>query len=123
MGSHETMILMVEDDADVHLVVREFLGLPGHRAKLLSALTVEEGIKHFRAHREQISLIILDASLTRYVRRIDTLPILAEIKASGFPRPVISSSSDRELREQMCTLGCTDAVEKGNLLILLRQHL
>jgi DNA-binding response OmpR family regulator len=123
MGSHETMILMVEDDADVHLVVREFLDLPGHRAELLSAFTLDEGVEIFRAHRERLALIILDACLTPYVLRIDTLSLLEEIKASGFQGPVISSSSDRGLRKQMCELGCTAGVDKGELLNVLRLHL
>ncbi len=123
MGGHEAIILMVEDDADMHLVVREFLDLPDHRAELLSALTLDEGVKIFRANRKRLTLIILDACLTPYAHRIDTLSLIEEIMASGFQGPVISSSSDRGLRKQMCEHGCTVAVEKSELLNLLRQYL
>jgi DNA-binding NtrC family response regulator len=120
MDSSSALVLMVEDDKDIHLLVREFYG---SRLKLLSALTVEEGLVHFRAHRERLKLIILDASLIQRVREIHTLPILTEIKASNFRGPVISSTSDRELRMQMRALGCTAAIEKCDLLTLMSKYL
>ncbi len=120
MGSSDRLVLMVEDDEDVHLLIREVFN---HRLKLLSALTAEQGILHFRAHHDRLTLIILDASLTRYVRAIETLPVLNEIKASNFRGPVISSSNDHELRAQMCALGCTAGVEKSHLLSVLGQYL
>lgn len=123
MDESDKLILMVDDNADVHLCLREYLGIREHRVKLLSAHTLEQGVTLFRTHQRQLTFIILDGCLTPYGRDIDTLSLLEEIKASGYGGPVIASSSDRRMRDEMCMLGCTSAVEKGDLVKYLRQYL
>lgn len=123
MNDRPVLVLMVEDSADIHQAIREYISMWGDHILLLSALTLEEGCRLFREHREHLTLIILDACLTPRALRIDTLSLLEEITASGFQGPVISSSSDRDLRQQMRAHGCTDATDKADLLSILRHYL
>lgn len=123
MDEANKLILMVEDSADVHLCLREYLGIRYHHVVLLSALTLEEGVTLFRTHHQRLTFIILDGCLTPRGKDIDTLSLLVEIKASGFGGPIITSSSDRKMRDEMRAQGCTSAVEKSQLLNVLHQYL
>jgi len=114
------LVLMVEDNKNVHQLL-EF-GLRAHQDKylLISAHTLESGQKLFRKYREHIHVVILDASLDPRCE-LDTIPLLEEIVASDFTGAIIASSSSRAHRQTMMRSGCTRDCEKSRLIDLLKE--
>ncbi len=106
-------VLLVEDSADIQLAVREVLSVQQRTVELLSALTLAEGADLYRAHCAELFAIAMDGCVES--NQLDTLPLIRTIRDSGFPGPIIATSSNDAFIPRMMDAGCTHFAKKWDL--------
>ena len=88
---------------------------------LIEASTLDEARERFFEHRESLAAIALDACL--HGDEPDTLPLLAEMRASDFQGPIIACSSSPDYRQELMKAGCDFESSKEKLPKLLKKLL
>ena len=110
MGEDKKIILLIEDDRmtiDIVMMMTE-----DENFELISARTLKEA----EAVTEDVSLydlIFLDGSLGANAE-LDTLPILAKIKATGFNKPIIAISNSHN--DKLVRAGADHGVSKDRII-------
>lgn len=99
-------VLLVEDDAFCRKAFQRMCEAYG--IKTIVASTLAEGRALFQQHGPILDAIILDGAVD--APSLDSLPLIAEIVASGFRNPIIAASSNEDDQKTMCTHGCTHLV-------------
>jgi PAS domain S-box-containing protein len=83
---HGETILLVDDEDTVLKVMRRSLEKSGYR--VLPARDGEEGLEAFRAHRDEIHLVITDMAMPK----MDGMQLVEEIRKTGSEVPIICTS-------------------------------
>ncbi len=108
-----TTVLLIEDDDLLCRAFKRSLELRG--VTTIQASSVEEGQRLFHAHRDSLDAIVMDGCLNS--PNLNTLPLIKEIKDSGFAQPIIAASGDPKNRRIMMAHGCTHAVDDKTEII------
>ncbi|MFA6463761.1 MAG: hypothetical protein WCV55_02020 [Candidatus Paceibacterota bacterium] len=120
-------ILIVDDDEAVLQFLSIFFaeGELSGTYQLLQAVNCKDAIELFKKNQNDIVAVCLDASLIRSnPRKVDTYPVLNEVKLHNFKGPIITMSSDPFLQMEMCKAGCTHSVKmKTDVMDILEELL
>jgi len=105
------MLLIVEDDMDWGEAY--ILKCPGHITPLV-ARTIRQGRLLFHKHASEITAIIMDGCVPG--GELNTIPLIREIRDSGYAGLLIAASSNSHYTEQMVAAGCDRSFsDKGEL--------
>lgn len=97
-------VLIIEDDPDQALLMIRTLTKAGIKVVTASSLLGAESV--FDELQGMIELVILDACLNPR-KEIDTYHLLSKMLAAGFTGPIVASSSNGALNEQLMNAGAT----------------
>lgn len=110
-------ILSIEDDITTQSLYIELLK---GKAIVLTAYTVEDGLRLFREHPD-IRIVVMDGIVPNM--GMLTYTLTDEIRKSGFAGPMIVSSSDQRMREVLTAYGCDRVANKADVPDLVRSLL
>ncbi len=109
-------ILMVEDDLSIaRSFARNCEAEFGNKVELLHVSKLRDAEDVFRKRKDELAAILMDGCVETRGDHADTLPLLREIKASGFAGPVIANSLAESNRRLMLEAGATHWSDKTEL--------
>jgi len=112
------VVLLVEDDISRLDYYANTITRNSPRAEILKASTLEEAKQHFAHHFrgvKPISIIVMDGCMNKKSEP-DTLPLITEIRNTGFTGPMIAASGSESIKERMMAAGCNHSVEHKGLV-------
>jgi CheY-like chemotaxis protein len=105
-------ILIVEDNKELQALFKAQLESYGHA--VLQAFCVVEAQAHFRLHRDEIVLIILDGYMSPDDQVRTTLQLIETLRHYyEFKGPMIAASNDPTMREDQMAAGCDHAIRQN----------
>ncbi len=105
-------ILIVEDNKELQALFKAQLESHGHG--VLQAFCVVEAQMHFRLHRDEIVLIILDGYMNPDDQVRTTLQLIETLRDYyEFKGPMIAASNDPTMREDQMAAGCDYAIRQN----------
>lgn len=110
-------ILILEREEMIQMLYSR--SLQGH--ELLHANNLEEAETLFRANHQTIDVIVVNGCVEHADKELDTGPFIQKVIASGFKGPIVATSSNEGVRQDMLKAGCTHECEKHKLVNLLKQ--
>ncbi len=107
-------ILIVEDSQSLQATWSQSLANSSKRIQLLQALTLEKAFSLYDEHKRDIHIIFLDGCVPG--SKLNTVPFISHVKASGFSGSLRTMSSDDYYQREMMAAGCTGRIEKLEVL-------
>lgn len=105
-------ILIVEDDKGLQDIFKMRLEFEGHT--VLQAFCVVEAQMHFRSHRDEIELIIVDGYMNPDDQVRTTLGLIETLRDYfEFKGPMIAASNDPTMREDQMAAGCDHVIRQN----------
>jgi hypothetical protein len=110
-------LLVVEDDVVMQkLYERQF-----NKRDLFQAYNLEQARKLFVVDPEAFDVVVVDGCVENVGKTCDTEPFIQEVIASGFKGPIVATSGDEFVRQDMLKMGCTHECEKHELVNKLKE--
>ncbi len=91
---HQGLILLIDDEAPLRQLLSEALSLKGYR--VIEAVNGEEGLALFKAHQDELQLVVCDLEMPRF----DGRRFIAEARAISPDQAILVSSGNASKTEQ-----------------------
>jgi len=102
------MVLIADDLPDVLAKWTRELAVYG--VETVSASTLTELDSVFNMYRGQLAAVILDGCIPGH--ELNTVPFIVRVRAEGFGKPIVASSSLLKYRQQMVRAGASHEAGK-----------
>lgn len=102
-------LVLIADDLP-HVIKMWTADLVSYGIGVIAATSLEELDGAYAKYKHVAAAVILDGCIPG--NSLNTISFIKSVRADGFTRPVVASSSLREYRRQMLWAGCSHEAEK-----------
>ncbi len=89
--------------------------LSRYQVEVLQAFRLEQGSELFAAHPD-IALVVMDGCVNNKENKLDSRPLVREMRAISPSIPMIAASSDSSYRKRLMEAGCDHEAEKEHVV-------